>query len=150
MSQQLEQYQEVVSNPPKAGDILSTINGVPVLLTVQTEDNKPPFVYGRAYVNEILGTSLGWYVRGSDDDKNIGWKCVLMTKARREVVKRCGADLATGFVTVKSLRVVRPSESGRALLCEVAEFCTTAEEVADAVIKDDAIVDDINVNILED
>jgi hypothetical protein len=120
----LQKYQDVVSNPPKAGDVLNTLDGSPALLTVHVEDNKPPFIFGRAFVNEILGTNLGWYLRGVDDEKNIGWKCVLMTKARREVVKRCNLD---GVVAVKSLRVVRPSESGKALLCEVAEFLAVEE-----------------------
>lgn len=133
----LREYQDIVSNPPKAGDVLTTLDGSPALLTVHVEDNKPPFIFGRAFVNEILGTSLGWYLRGVDDEKNIGWKCVLMTKARREVVKRCDLD---GVVAVKSLRVVRPSESGKALLCEVAEFLPEGEspEMSYAQLKEEA------------
>ena len=122
MNQQLEKYRTIVSNPPAAGDILTTYSGSPVLLTVQVEDGHPPFIFGRAYINELMGESLGWYLRGDDDDKAVGWKCVLMTKARREVAKRCGDQFETGFVRVKSLKVVRASESGNSLLCEVHEY----------------------------
>lgn len=121
MSDLLSKYKETVENPPKAGDILKTYDDSPVILHVQIEEGKPPFVYGRAFVSEVLDDTLGWYVRGENDDHSIGWKCVLMTRARRDVIKKCA--VVDDKVRVKSLRVVRPSESGRALLCEVEEYC---------------------------
>jgi hypothetical protein len=121
--QLLSKYRDAVSQPPAKGYVLKTLDDSPVVLHVQLEDGKPPFIYGRAFLSEILDSTLGWYARGLDDDKVVGWKCVLMTQARRAVVQRCGDQLAEGKLTVKSLKVVRPSESGRALLCEVNEFC---------------------------
>jgi len=117
MSELLKKYQEVVNNPPAAGTILKTIDGSPAVLTVQIEEGKPPFIYGRAYVSEVLDDTLGWYLRGSGDDRSLGWKCVLMTKARREALQKC--EVAEDKITVTSLKVIRPSESGKALLCEV-------------------------------
>ena len=120
MSDLLSKYKDVVNNPPKAGDILTTIDGGPAILIVQVEEGKPPFIYGRAYVSEILDSSLGWHLLG-DTNRSLGWKCVLMTKARREALKKCQVT-EDNKIKVKSLRVIRPSESGKALLCEVHEY----------------------------
>jgi hypothetical protein len=132
----LQEYRDAVSQPPEKGHVLKTLDGSPVVLYVQLEDGKPPFIYGRAYLSEVLDKTLGWYARGTGDDKMVGWKCILMTQARRAVVKQCGDQLAEGKLTVQSLKVVRPSESGRALLCEVHEFVpepVRAEAPADPV-----------------
>lgn len=120
MSKLLNKYQDVVNNPPKNGDVLTTIDGSPAILTVQVEEGKPPFIYGRAYVSEILDSSLGWYLYGEGDNHTTGWKCVLMTKARREVLKKC--EVVDNVIKIKSLKVVRPSESGSSLLCEIEEY----------------------------
>jgi len=124
MNDLLAKYQNVINTPPGAGDILTTIDGSPIVLTVQVEEEKPPFIYGRAYVSEVLSSSLGWYLRGSDDDRAVGWKCVLMTKARREALKNCTVD--GDRIYVKSLKVVRTSSSGNSLLCEVNEYLPEA------------------------
>ena len=152
MSQkELQKYQAVVSTPPSVGCILRTYDESPAVLTVHTEDKKPPFIFGRAYINELLGTELGWYLRGLDDDKSIGWKCVLMTRARRDVVKQCGDQLASGMILVNALRVVRPSESGNSLLCEVAEYCEPLVPPPDDVPSDseEDCIQEVNLNILE-
>lgn len=121
MSELLSKYRDVVSNPPAPGTVLRTLSGAPTTLTVKIDEGKPPFISGLAYVSEVLDENLGWYLREPSDERNTGWRCILMTKARREAVQRC--DLETGTLCVKALRVVRQSESGKALLCEVAEFC---------------------------
>lgn len=119
MSDLLSQYQEVVSTPPAPGTVLRTLSGEPAVLTIKVDEGKPPFISSRAYVSEVLDENLGWYLREADD-RSLGWRCILMTKARREVVQKC--DIETGFVAVQALRVIRQSESGKALLCEVAEY----------------------------
>jgi hypothetical protein len=121
MTDLLSKYSEVVSNPPEPGVVLSTLSGEPAELTVKVEKGKPPFISGRAYVSEVLDENLGWYLREPDDDRAVGWRCILMTKARREIVRHYG--ILPPIVRVKSLRVVRQSESGKALLCEIAEHC---------------------------
>ena len=126
MSDLLNKYQDVVNNPPKAGDVLKTLDGSPAVHTVQVEEGKPPFIYGRAYVSEVLDQSLGWYLRGDGDDRSLGWKCVLMTKARREALSRC--EVHDSKIKVVALKVVRPSESGKALLCEIAEYVDAPKE----------------------
>lgn len=127
MNELLAKYQDVISTPPGAGDILTTFDKSLVVLTVQVEKDKLPFIYGRAYVSEVLNSSLGWYLRGSDDDRAVGWKCVLMTKARREALEKCTVD--GDKIYVKSLKVIRASSSGQSLLCEVHEYLP-GEELA--------------------
>lgn len=123
MSDLLTKYKDTIQNPPKDGEILRSIDGTPVALTVLTDEGKPPFIYGRAFVSEILDENLGWYLRSVHDEKSMGWKCILMTRARRDVIAKCGdTELAAGQLLVNALRVVRPSESGRSLLCEIAEY----------------------------
>ena len=115
MSDALKKFEDAMNNPPTADSILNAFDDKPVRLNIQTEDGKAPFIYGRAYVYELLGEDIGWYVRDAEDDRQIGWKCVLMPQARRDFI-------AKGCPAVKSLKVVRPSESGKALLCEVNEY----------------------------
>jgi len=118
MTDLLSKYNDVVSNPPEPGTILRTLSGEPAELIVKADEGKPPFISSRAYVSEILDANLGWYLREPGDDRNVGWRCILMTKARRELVQKLGG-LSEHTVSVNALRVVRPSESGKALLCEV-------------------------------
>lgn len=121
MTDLLQKYTEVVSQPPAQGTILRTLSGEPAELTVKVDEGSPPFISVRAYISEVLDEKLGWYLREPGDDRNVGWRCILMTKARREVTKKCG--IQDGVVRVKSLRMIRLSDSGKALLCEVAEYC---------------------------
>ena len=123
MSDLLTKYRDTIQNPPKDGEILTSIDGTPVALTILTDEGKPPFIYGRAFISEVMDEILGWYLRSVHDDKSMGWKCILMTRARRDVIAKCSDDeLVIGQLLVKSLRVVRPSESGQSLLCEVSEY----------------------------
>lgn len=117
-----EQYEEALKNAPKPGTVLTTLSDEPVKLEVILKDGSPPFIFGRAYVPELVGCPVGWFAQGETDWTSIGWKCVLMTKARHEVVKRLGLQ---GDLAVKSLRVVRLSQSGKALLCEVEEWLSS-------------------------
>jgi len=59
-------------------------------------------------------------LREADDDNQMGWRCVLMTKARREALTRC--EIIDESIMIRALRVVRLSESGKSLLCEVEEY----------------------------
>jgi hypothetical protein len=126
MDDMLTKYRDTIKNPPKSGTLLTTIDGEPAALTVQLVKGKPPFIYGCAYVSEILDEKLGWYLRGANSGNSTGWKCILMAKARREIVKHFN-DLVDGQILVTSLRVLRRSESGQSLLCEVAEYHGSSE-----------------------
>lgn len=114
------QYNETLENPPEEGAILVTLDGSPVRLTVEIKDGSPPFIYGRMYVPEIVGVKLGWYLQSEGIDTYHGWKCILMPRARGDLTKKVGLDGDT--VLVKSLRMIRKSQSGKSYLCEVHEY----------------------------
>lgn len=114
-----EEYQVALSTPPAVGSIIKPINGDAVL-TVEIQDNKPPFIYGRAFVPEIPGQEPKWYLQNEEYRANQGYKCILMARARTELIKKCGLKTE---IKVKSLRVIKPSQSGKSLLCEVENYC---------------------------
>lgn len=116
-----DKYNEYLNNPPQPGTILRAYGeGELARIDVDIETGKPPFLYGRAYVPCIVGSPLGWYLQSKDNTSAYGWKCILLPKAREEAIRRLG--LAQPVMTVYSLKVVRTSQSGNSLLCEICEF----------------------------
>ena len=124
-----EQYSKVVNNPPKEGDLLTTFSGNSAILTVELNEGTPPFIYGRAYVPEIITDDVRWCLQEEDVSSYHGWKCILMPRARTELLRKI--KLTGETVNIQSLRVVRPSQSGKSLLCEIAEFCPEEEKSDD-------------------
>jgi len=116
-----ERYNEVTNNPPKEGDILTTFSGSPAVLTVELNEGTPPFIYGRAYVPEIISDDVRWCLQEENVSSYHGWKCILMPRARTELLRHVKLDGET--VEVQSLKIVRPSQSGKSLLCEIEAFC---------------------------
>jgi len=114
-----EKYRNVLSTVPAVDSILTAMNGE-AILTVEVTENKPPFIYGRAFVPEITEIEPEWRLQDSEHLTHLGLKCILMPKARAEVLRRC--PITDNTVKVKSLRVVRASQTNKSLLCEVAEF----------------------------
>ncbi len=115
-----KKYNAITENPPADGSILVTVDGSLAKLTVEIVDGSAPFIYGRIYVPEIVGAKLGWYLQNVDMDTYHGWKCILMPRARADLIKKVGLDGDT--VLVKSLRLVRKSQSGKSFLCEVKDY----------------------------
>ena len=115
-----EQYDELIKNPPKAGDILVSVDDSKVILAIDTVEGSAPFIRGCAFVSEIVGSKLGWFLQSVDSVGFHGFKCILMPRARTELIRRLG--LKNEVVEVTSLRVVKLSQSGKSLLCEVAEY----------------------------
>jgi hypothetical protein len=123
MSNWQTEYDAVLNTPPKAGDILRALEGN-VVLTVICDDGKPPFIFGTVNVPEIVGAEVGWFLQGEDDAETFhGWKCIIMPKARTELVKMFG--VSSEKIMVQSLRVIRPSRSEKSLLCEVHKHVET-------------------------
>lgn len=120
-----EKYNQAIKNQPKDGDVLTTMDGNQALLVVELHEGSPPFIYGRAFVPEIIGAQVGWFLQGGEQQNFHGWKCILLPRARTELIKKFG--LQSESMEVKSLKVVRPSQSGKSLLCEVHEY---SEEVS--------------------
>jgi hypothetical protein len=115
-----ERFDELMQDKPKEGDILTASGGGKAVLHIELLDNAPPFVYGKAYVPEVVGAELGWFLHGEEGAATHGWKCILMSRARTELIAKFGLKNPT--VEVKSLRVIRQAQSGKSLLCEVCEY----------------------------
>jgi len=114
------EYKAACECSPKAGDILKTLDGSPAVLIVESQEGKPPFIYGKAFVPEIPDIAAGWYLQSDEDKTRYGWKCILMARARADLIKKIGLSGET--VVVKSLRVIKHSQSGKSLLCEVESY----------------------------
>lgn len=116
-----EDFETTVNNPPKEGDIITTIvSDEKGVLNISLMEGQEPFIYGKTFVPCIVGKPVGWFLQTSSSLKEKGLKCILLPNARNEVIRKFGVRSPT--VEVKSLRVVRQSESKKSLLCEVAEF----------------------------
>lgn len=115
-----KEYDEWINNPPKEGEILQSADDSKALLVVELKEDVPPFIYGRAYVPEIVGKKLGWFLQSVDSQGFHGWKCILMPRARTELIRRYG--LQNEVIEVTSLKIVRLSQSGKSLLCEIHEY----------------------------
>ena len=133
----IEKYEAVQQCPPKEGDILKPADGKAILV-VELAEGSPPFIYGRVYVPETVGCRVGWFLQSSESQGFHGWKCILMPRARTELIRKFG--VGAEIIEIASLRVVRLSHSGKSLLCEVHEYCPEEEEVI--ILKGEKIVDE--------
>lgn len=115
-----KEYDRLIQNPPKEGDILQSADSSKVILVIELKEHAPPFVYGRAYVPEIVGMDLGWFLQSAGSEGYFGWKCILLPRARTELIQKYG--LRNEVVEIVSLRVIRHSVSGKSLLCEVHRY----------------------------
>jgi hypothetical protein len=116
-----EDFERISSAPPPEGAILRAFDPTqPVCLTIDLIEGKEPFIYSQAYVPTVVGCEIiGWCAR-TLNEPNRGFKCILMSKARDEVIRRNPG--LPKQVLVKALRVVKLSQTGHALLCEVHEW----------------------------
>lgn len=140
MSNEQEQwaakYKEVSEKPPEIGAILTTFSGDPVKLTAELKVGAPPFIFGRVHVPDLFGEPLGWYLRDANDRSYHGWRTVLLPRARVTLIQKLGlgelnSDGSESVILVKSLRVVRYSNSKQSILCEVHEYCEEKAEIVE-------------------
>lgn len=116
-----DKYQQFQENPPQTGDVLRCISEEEeVRLDVELHSGKAPFVYGRVYVPCIVGEPIGWYMHSTQSENAFGLKCILMPKAREELLRKKG--IKNPIVGVKEIRVIKWSQSGNSILCEVSEY----------------------------
>lgn len=127
-------YQGLSDNPPEPGTVLRAYGGEDARLDLELVEGNPPFLYGRAFVPQIVGAELGWFLQPFDSDSAYGWKCILMPKAREECLRRCG--ITNERIAIKALKVVRYSRTGSSILCEVAEYCEVEPVAVDPVLVD--------------
>jgi hypothetical protein len=121
MSTWEQQYDDAINNLPSIGDILKPQEGEKAVLHIQKEDGKQIFIFGRVSVPDVVGVDVGWFLHGDDEVTSSGLKCILLPRARSEILKKYGSS--NDKVYVESLRVIRPSKSGESLLCEVHKYC---------------------------
>jgi hypothetical protein len=114
-----DQYEELFGNPPARETILypQDRDGY-AKIKIDLQEGKEPFVYGLAFVPDVVGCDLGWFLVPEGEMYNFGIKCILMPRARKAIIDRFG--VASGEARVKALRVMQKSQSGKSLQCEVA------------------------------
>lgn len=115
-----EEFQRLNENRPKANDILYTRDGAMVKLTIEFHDNKEPFIFARVFVPDKVGEELGWFAQSMKETGMYGLKVILYPRSRNEVIRTLGVK--SNEVGVTSIRILRPSDSGKSLLGEVAEW----------------------------
>lgn len=115
-----KEYAEFIANPPQENDVLTTKDGKPVKLTVELHAGHKPLVYAKAYVPDCVGEQLGWFAHSIDENTRYGWKVIMLPRTRDLIIRRFG--IKPQDIPVKSVRVIRPSDSGQSLLGEVAEW----------------------------
>lgn len=117
----VEEYRKVQACPPiDEGTILTTQDGESIRLEVELEEGKPPFIFGRVHVPSKVGSILGWFMQGFNNKETFGLKCILMPKARDSLIAKKG--LTAKQIAVKSLKVIRASQTNQSILCEVHEY----------------------------
>jgi hypothetical protein len=121
---QIKQWQQDYefhrSRPPKAGEYLKTKDGTPVKLQIICEEGREPFVFTRAKLELQVGAPLIWYAQSKDDKISHGWKCILQSASKAEVIKR--SKLTSDHFYVQELIVKRYSKDGKSILCEVSQW----------------------------
>ena len=112
------EYKKTLERLPDSGEILTTKDGSLAKLEFEINPGRVPFLYGLAYVPAEVGCELGWFLQS---EESFGWKCIILPKAREDCIKRYGLQ---NPIYVKSLKVIRVSQTGRSLLCEINEYET--------------------------
>lgn len=111
-------YDEVSKNPPV--DRFIQAEEGQIRLEMELHPGKPPFIFTRVYILNIVGIEPAWYAQGADNTNSFGWKVILLPKSRDEALKRLG--VTRNVVFVKTIRVIKMSESQRSLLGEIVEW----------------------------
>jgi hypothetical protein len=113
-------YQILFKSPIESGTVLTTANGDPAKLTIQFSNGSQPFIFGKAYIPDTVGETLGRFLQSIKEPVRFGLKVILLPKSRGEVIARFG--LGENEVGVKSLKIIRYSTSRESLLGEVHQW----------------------------
>jgi hypothetical protein len=126
-----EEYENILKNPPSEGDYLWTQDykagpddndpdAGRIRLEIELMSGKPPFIFARAYIPNIVGRRPNWYVYGMNDIVNHGWKVVLHPSSRDRAILKFGVK--TKFIHCRKLLVLRQSLSGNCIVAEIDEW----------------------------
>ncbi len=121
-----KKFQDHLNSPPGPDTLLRAYGDQCGAMWIQLEEGKEPFIYCRVFVPQIVGCQLGWYLQGFDEKQHNGMRCILMPKSACEVMRRM--DMEVEKHPIRALRVINISTSGKALLCEIAEWCDEDKE----------------------
>lgn len=114
-----QEYTRLSANAP-LDTVLETDDGSPIRVEIELQLAKPPFLFTRAYIPNIVGARLGWFAQKKGDVNSHGWKLVLLPKSRDEAVKRYG--IARNTIYVQRIKVIKMSGTQRSLLGEITEW----------------------------
>jgi hypothetical protein len=106
-----QRFKELKSNKPCEGDVLTSKDGQPV--KVRLEKHKDT---GRiAFIVTVIidEDATGWYL----SNEKHGLKAIIMNNSKMQLIAQNYG--ATDDLRIDQLRVVRRSDSGKALLCEL-------------------------------
>jgi hypothetical protein len=83
-------YQILFKSPIESGTVLTTANGDPAKLTIQFSNGSQPFIFGKAYIPDTVGETLGRFLQSIKEPVRFGLKVILLPKSRGEVIARFG------------------------------------------------------------
>lgn len=112
-----EEYDTVRKSMPTEGYILKSIDGSPCKVNIEYVTGKEPFMYGLAYLPQIVGAPVGWFARSINDRSSYGFKLILLPKAREMLLREFGVSETQ--VQVDGFKVIRSSTQGHSLLVEL-------------------------------
>lgn len=112
-----EKFEYLLANKPDTGDVLETADGSTVFPNVIIDRDTGDI---RAHVNAAISDVAEKWVLIEDSK---GLKCMLCNDTRKFLSDE-------GDVEICSLRVLRRSQSGKALICTIQEFMKDGRRVA--------------------
>lgn len=104
-------FRSLVHNIPQPGDILTTEDGEPVELIVDTNGAGKDVMYCYAHVAQ---DATGWYLNPG----NMGLK-VMIAPRSQEVLANLRLESVDKVIQVNALRVVRQSENRKSVVGEL-------------------------------
>ncbi len=114
------QYEFLLKNPPKEGDIVTTDDGSKLRIEIELKVGFPAFVFARVYLPDTVLCKLGWFARKEHDLSQFGWKMILAPRARSEVIKRFG--IVNRTIGVRSLKILHVARNLSSFTAEVHEW----------------------------
>ena len=107
-----EVFEELKKNQPRSGEVLTTVTGKWIRLGVSQKNESGEIKYAMFCRCAIDVEKKGWFLT----NKEIGIVCLILPQSQELVV-----ETEDGRFYVRELQVVRYTENGRALLCEVID-----------------------------
>lgn len=124
-SRQWHQEYDRVSRTPPEDTVLTTQDKSDVLLEVDLQEGKPPFITARISVPCIVGVAPAWYAASINERKPYGFRVIMLPKSVRELIQRYGVGHKR--IPVKSIRVAGQTKSRKGYTGFVEEYSEEAD-----------------------